>query len=58
MNTLLNYTGAKWAMLDAEEVKKMGFEDRQCWEDDRSEEEEFDEDRAYEEHREWELFGD
>ena len=45
-------------MLDAEEVKKMGFEDRQCWEDDRSEEEEFDEDRAYEEHRELELFGD
>ena len=36
----------------------MGFEDRQCWEDDRSEEEEFDEDRACEEHRELELFGD
>ena len=37
----------------------MGFEDRQCWDDDRSEEEEeFDEDRAYEEQREMELFGD
>ena len=36
----------------------MGFEDRQCWEDDRSDDEEVDEDRAYEEHREWELFGD